>query len=66
MIIHLTEPQLAQIEYDFQRMRHQNLNHNPKCPYSFTVPDSVVPGLCISQVVNQPGGAEKLFKLLTE
>jgi len=35
--IQLTEKQINYINASFNRMKNQNLNHNPECPYSFTV-----------------------------
>ncbi len=40
----MTEPELKKINKSFERMKKQNLNHNPKCPYAFEVelPDNSI------------------------
>jgi hypothetical protein len=43
IIIQLLEKDIKRINREFNRLKKGNLNHNPKCPYSFCLSlDSVI------------------------
>lgn len=44
MRISLTEAQLRRVVLTFEKLKGQNLNHSPKCPYVFDVSGTQCPG----------------------